>query len=265
LKAERHHLYGIHFRVKVDAHSLIEMVNKPDLMPSAPGNHWLAFIQLFDFEITHVPAERHKGPDGLSRRRKADDDSTDSNSEMDADNENKFARSTGCLIEINELTLECIDWEYDLEVEKKLLSTRLNQPLGECLAMEISWDLTHKLAMVGDNHLLFEGRRAQIDEIDDTQSSPRQLREDANDTQSSPEQLRKGTKNTQSHERQLHTRNIHEIDDTQSSPRQLREDANEDNDIPHTHAKMDNNSVEFWDQVLSFLINLKLPSDPDKA
>jgi hypothetical protein len=43
------------------------MVNKPDLMPSTPGNRWwLAFIQLFDFEITHVPTERHKGPDGLA-------------------------------------------------------------------------------------------------------------------------------------------------------------------------------------------------------
>ena len=38
LKAERHRLYGIHFHVKVDARSLIEMINKPDLMPSAPGN-----------------------------------------------------------------------------------------------------------------------------------------------------------------------------------------------------------------------------------
>jgi hypothetical protein len=126
LKAKRHHLYGIHVCVKVDAHSLIEMVNKPDLMPSAPGNHWLAFIQLFDFEIAHVPAERHKGPDGLSQRGKTNNDSTDSNSEMDADDENKFAQSTGCLIEINELTLECINLEYDLEVEKKLLSTCLN-------------------------------------------------------------------------------------------------------------------------------------------
>ena len=65
LKAEHHRLYGIHFRVKVDARSLIEMINKPDLMPST---RWLAFIQLFDFEIMHVPAERHKGPDGLSRQ-----------------------------------------------------------------------------------------------------------------------------------------------------------------------------------------------------
>ena len=69
LKAQRHMLYGIHFRIKVDARSLIEMVNKPDMMPSIPGNRWLAFIQLFDYEIVHIPAERHKGPDGLSRRR----------------------------------------------------------------------------------------------------------------------------------------------------------------------------------------------------
>lgn len=28
----------IHFQIKVDAQSLIEMINNPDLMPSAPGN-----------------------------------------------------------------------------------------------------------------------------------------------------------------------------------------------------------------------------------
>jgi hypothetical protein len=51
----------------------------------------------------------------------------------------------------------------------------------------------------------------------------------------------------------------------QSSLGQLREDVNEDDDIRHTHAKMDNDSVGFWDQILSFLINLKLLSDPDEA
>jgi RNase H-like domain found in reverse transcriptase len=84
VKVERHRLYGIHFRIKVDARSLIEMVNKPDLLPNAPGNRWLAFVNLFDFEIMHVPAERHKGPDSLSRRRRAEDNSDDSNATMDA-------------------------------------------------------------------------------------------------------------------------------------------------------------------------------------
>ena len=68
LKAQRHMLYGIHFRIKVDACSLIEMVNKPDMMLSILGNRWLAFIQLFDYEIVHIPAECHKGPDRLLRR-----------------------------------------------------------------------------------------------------------------------------------------------------------------------------------------------------
>ena len=57
LKAQCHMLYGIHFCIKVDTHSLIEMVNKPDMMPSIPGNRWLAFIQSFDYEIVHIPAE----------------------------------------------------------------------------------------------------------------------------------------------------------------------------------------------------------------
>ena len=68
LKAQCHMLYGIHFHIKVDVRSLIEMVNKPDMMLSISGNRWLAFIQLFDYKIVCIPAERHKGPDGLSRR-----------------------------------------------------------------------------------------------------------------------------------------------------------------------------------------------------
>ena len=42
LKAQCHMLYGIH--IKVDARSLIEMVNKPDMMLSILGNRWLDTI-----------------------------------------------------------------------------------------------------------------------------------------------------------------------------------------------------------------------------
>ena len=55
LKAQCHMLYGIHFCIKVDMCSLIEIVNKPDMMLSIPRNRWLAFIQLFDYEIVHIP------------------------------------------------------------------------------------------------------------------------------------------------------------------------------------------------------------------
>ena len=104
-------LYGIHFRIKVDACSLIEMVNKPDMMPSIPGNRWLAFIQLFDHEIVHIPAERHKGPDRLSRRRRTDDDSSDSDAEMEADESFKFARTKENFMDLQNLTTECLNSE----------------------------------------------------------------------------------------------------------------------------------------------------------
>ena len=44
------------------------MLNNPDIQPSAAINHWIAAIQLFDFKLVHIPAEKHQGPDGLSRR-----------------------------------------------------------------------------------------------------------------------------------------------------------------------------------------------------
>ncbi|KAF7761171.1 hypothetical protein Agabi119p4_10580 [Agaricus bisporus var. burnettii] len=36
-------------------------------------NRWIAAILMFNFRLKHVPGVNHKGPDGLSRRRRADD------------------------------------------------------------------------------------------------------------------------------------------------------------------------------------------------
>ncbi|KAJ3503912.1 hypothetical protein NLJ89_g8219 [Agrocybe chaxingu] len=44
------------------------MLNEPDLQPRAAINRWIQGILMFDFTLVHVPAERHKGPDALSRR-----------------------------------------------------------------------------------------------------------------------------------------------------------------------------------------------------
>ncbi|KAK4691168.1 hypothetical protein P7C70_g9409, partial [Phenoliferia sp. Uapishka_3] len=49
------------------------MINAPEL-PNAPMNRWLRFIQLFDFEIVHVPGKKHTLADGLSRARRDDFD-----------------------------------------------------------------------------------------------------------------------------------------------------------------------------------------------
>jgi transposase InsO family protein len=54
--------------VEVDAEYIKGMINNPDLIPNATLNRWIAVIRLFDFTLKHVPADKHRGPDGLSRR-----------------------------------------------------------------------------------------------------------------------------------------------------------------------------------------------------
>ena len=55
-------------QVEVDAKYIKGMLNEPDLQPNAAINRWIQGILTFDFELVHVPADRHKGPDALSRR-----------------------------------------------------------------------------------------------------------------------------------------------------------------------------------------------------
>ena len=38
------------------------MLNCPDIQASAHINHWINVILMFDFELQHVPGEKHKGP-----------------------------------------------------------------------------------------------------------------------------------------------------------------------------------------------------------
>ena len=58
--------------VEMDAQYIKGMLNKPDLYPNAAMNRWIGVILMFDFELVHVPGTKHKGPDGLSRRRVTD-------------------------------------------------------------------------------------------------------------------------------------------------------------------------------------------------
>ena len=85
-------LYGLmralrHFRafivgvknlvVEVDAASIKGMLDHPDIQASTLINRWIQGIQQFDFELAHVPAYKHKGPDALSRRPFTEQDSSD--------------------------------------------------------------------------------------------------------------------------------------------------------------------------------------------
>lgn len=68
VKRCRLELYGIHFILEVDARSIVQMINNPEL-PNSPMNRWLAHLKLYDFEIRHVSAKSHELVDGLSRGR----------------------------------------------------------------------------------------------------------------------------------------------------------------------------------------------------
>ena len=52
----------------MDAKYVKGMINNPDLQPNATINQWIAGILLFHFELCHISADRHAGPDGLSRQ-----------------------------------------------------------------------------------------------------------------------------------------------------------------------------------------------------
>ena len=62
------------FVVEMDAKYIGGMINSPTLHPNDAVNRWIAAILLFDFELVHVPALRHTGADGLSRRPRAPGD-----------------------------------------------------------------------------------------------------------------------------------------------------------------------------------------------
>ncbi|KXN83954.1 hypothetical protein AN958_00653, partial [Leucoagaricus sp. SymC.cos] len=60
-------------KVEVDAKYIKRIINQPDIHPNIVINWWITVILMFNFELVHVPASKHKGPDGLSRWRKLED------------------------------------------------------------------------------------------------------------------------------------------------------------------------------------------------
>lgn len=78
LRAYRLYIIGVKvFHVEVDAKYIKGMLNDPDLQPNATINRWIQGILLFEFKLIHVPADRHKGPDGLSRKERAEGEETE--------------------------------------------------------------------------------------------------------------------------------------------------------------------------------------------
>ncbi|CAA7260565.1 unnamed protein product [Cyclocybe aegerita] len=86
LHAVKIYIIGIqNLTVEVDAKYIKGMINNPDMHPNAAMNRWIAAILMFDFKLVHVPGKFFRGPDGLSRRRGADDDDCVENEGESAD------------------------------------------------------------------------------------------------------------------------------------------------------------------------------------
>jgi hypothetical protein len=62
------HIVGItNLIIEMDALYVKGMLSNPDMQPNAAINRWIAAISLFHFKLVHVPTDKHRGPDGLSR------------------------------------------------------------------------------------------------------------------------------------------------------------------------------------------------------
>ena len=69
LKKSKAWVYRRHFIIKTDALILAKLINKRTIdVPGALMTRWIAFIQLFDFNIVHIPGKSNIVADALSRR-----------------------------------------------------------------------------------------------------------------------------------------------------------------------------------------------------
>lgn len=75
LKATQLYTIGVRrFVVEMDAKYIKGMLNNPTHHPNDAINRWIAAILLFDFDLVHIPADKHTGADGLSQRPLAPED-----------------------------------------------------------------------------------------------------------------------------------------------------------------------------------------------
>ena len=77
LKKLYYYLYGVYFILKLNVRTLVYQLNCANTnLFGVLINNWLAWIQLFNFEIYHIPGKYHVLPDALSRRLLAETDLT---------------------------------------------------------------------------------------------------------------------------------------------------------------------------------------------
>ena len=69
LKKFRPWIYGVHFVVETDARTLVDQLNRSATdLPGALITRWLALLNMWEFEVRHVPGKKNVVADALSRR-----------------------------------------------------------------------------------------------------------------------------------------------------------------------------------------------------
>src|SRR5260221_8409422 len=129
-------LHNIHFQLIIDAGFLAQMMKSPDL-PNAAMTRWITYIQLFTFEIMHMPGIAHCVPNGLSCRLCTADDSNYSDGDTDVEDGIKLI--TALLLEINAISYEEKEVENSLQMHETLSQSKLEHIPGEVKALECRW------------------------------------------------------------------------------------------------------------------------------
>src|SRR5258707_8022339 len=128
LKAERHRLHNVHFRLIVDAGFLAQMMMTPDL-PNAAMTRWITYIQLFTFEINHTPGIAHCVPDVLYHWLHMADDSNYSDDDVDVEDGIKLVKALP--VTVNTINDDERKIENGVRVREALSISKLERLPGE--------------------------------------------------------------------------------------------------------------------------------------
>lgn len=149
LRDVRNHIFGVKdLAVEVDAKYIKGMINNPDLQPNASINRWIAGILLFEFELIHVPAERHKGPDGLSRRPRAGEDPIEDDEYED------------WIDEVGAFAIEALNPQRGAKPETYFEQWGSNRPIHGSLFEEREWTKGMPRGMVATQVVSSQNERA---------------------------------------------------------------------------------------------------------
>jgi hypothetical protein len=86
LQKVRYWLYRVHFVLETDVNVLVAQLNRSATdLPGALVTRWIVYIRLFDFEVCHVPGNKHTAADGLSQRPCTESDDIDEANEVNID------------------------------------------------------------------------------------------------------------------------------------------------------------------------------------